>query len=173
MNLSEQIRAWLKTQDGPRSSKSCSVALGVDALKVQWAFGVMLRDGVLKRVQVKRPCTYEIARDVLSKAEVLKLAHEGNRRKGRAISKETEERKRLAAMARRNERDRIKRAAKAKEKAAKAERAQATIAKMASRARLLPQREVMQPQVKGQSVDDWLANGGRVERLPSMLGARP
>lgn len=170
MNLSEQIRAWLKTQDGPRSSTAMANGTGHDRLKVQFAVGVMLRDGVMKRVQAKRPCTYEIAREVLSKAEVLKMAHEGRSRKGREISKETEERKRQEAKARRNERDRNKRAAKAKPT-----RSQATVARMVCKARIVPEKLVQAkepPSPKVQSVADFLASGGRVEVLPATWDAR-
>lgn len=171
LSKSKKIREWLKTQNGPRSSAAMAHAIDEDTRKVQSLVGQMLRGNLLRLAGTDYPRTYALAREPMTNAEIQQAANDGMRRKDLLLSSDERAKIKADAAHMRRERDRVSRA-KLREKRIPAPRMPKTIAKMASRARLIPQREVMQPQVKGQSVDDWLAKGGRVERLPSMLGMK-
>lgn len=172
MSRQQRIREWMATQDGPRTSREAALAIGDDYIKVQWAVAVMLRDGMLVRTKDTRPMLYALGRPVLDQAAINAAAHAGRagyyaRRRGEAA--ERRERQRDAAAKRAVERQEARRLAQAalnaqRKREAQERRTEALDAKLASNAKGRRPFVTRDP-VPAQTVEEFLANGGKVERL--------
>ena len=156
--VSARIRAWLAAQDGPRTSRQMAEGIGVDALKVQHAVGVMLRDGMLDRVTLRKPATYVLLRERMTPHEVSLRAAEGRRRANAREDRrrEREVRKQAAADKRRQERVEALRRELAERR--KPHRAGPGI-------QVIAKREAPIRADRVQTVDEWLAAGGQIQRL--------
>lgn len=188
MSRQQKIREWLAAQDGPRTSRQiCNAMNGEDDIKVQWAIGVMLRDGMLDRVRHTRPMTYVLVRGAMSKAETLALAGEGRDRRNASLSEARKaQRVRKAA-----EREAVRKQAEAGNAARRAEAQKRYEAKRNERRKLLraqlrptrvgpvrpmrdpPMKLVQAPAWERPSTEAFLASGGQVERLGPGASSRP
>ena len=176
VNLSTRIREWMATQDGPRTSRRVAEALGHDYMKVQWAVAVMLRAGMLVRTKDTRPMLYALGRPVLDQAAILAAAHAGRagyyaRRRGEAV--ERRERQREVAAKRAAERQEARKRAQAqlveqrdaqRRREAEQRRSVAIEAQLAANAKDRKPK-LVKASVPGQTVEEFIANGGRVQRL--------
>lgn len=174
MSTAKKARDWLAAQDGPRTSREIADAIGGEPIKVQWAVGCMLRDGLLARVSAKKPCTYTVAREGKSNEECLAIALEARRKIGAIRAGEREHARALAAYARRVERERAsaerKRLRRIAKRAYDKARRGAPVTKIAIRleAKAAPQAPVIQ----AQTVEEFMAMGGHVERLETSFRPR-
>jgi hypothetical protein len=184
----QKIREWLATQDGPRTSRDiCNALKGEEAIKVQWAIGVMLRDGMLERVRHTRPMTYVLVRGAMTKAETLVLCGEGRDKRNESLKEwRKAERARKAA-----EREAVRQQAEVANAARRAESRRLYEIKRNERRKLLrvqtrptrvgPSRPLRDPPVKliqpapweRPSTDEFIANGGQVQRLDPGATSRP
>jgi hypothetical protein len=176
MNRAQAIREWMATQDGPRTSRAMADAIGADPERAQWTVAVMLREGQMVRVRDTRPMLYVLGRAPLSKEETVRLAVEGRARRyaGFAVRRKAERLERQAKDA--AERDVRRRAAEARRAEQRRLYEQRRTAKRkAERALAAPTKPVplrvvkpAVPQVakwERQTVEDFLASGGRIQRL--------
>jgi len=170
MSMAKRAREWLGAQDGPRTSRQIADAIGGNAVNVQWAVGCMLRDGLLRRVRAAKPCTYEVAREAAAPDVCLRMAQEARMAKATSRRVERMEERRAAAEARRIERERTSAARKREREANRAqyerERRMKRVAVSARRLEALAAQPVVNaPKPRAQTVEEFLAQGGRIERL--------
>ena len=178
MSTARKAREWLAAQDGPRTSRQIADAIGGEPIKVQWAVGCMLRDGLLARVSAKKPCTYVVAREGRSNAECVALALEARRSKSATKAVEREAARVKAADARRVERERASAERKRLRVIARREyeksRRRANATKFT--ARLAADLDVAAKQppepIRAQTVEEFMAMGGHVERLETNFRPR-
>lgn len=174
MATATRAREWLAAQDGPRTSRQMADGIGGDVLKVQFAVGVMLRDGLLRRVRATRPCTYAVAREAMTREEVAQVALNGRLRSAASRTAEQEVARRAAAEARRIERERTSAARKRQRVLQRREydrkRYEAQRGAVRRYVAILESQPVQQtPAIHVQTVEEWLAMGGQVERLDSTV----
>lgn len=174
MSTARKAREWLAAQDGPRTSRQIADAVGGNTLTVQQSVGWMLRDGLLNRVSAKKPCTYVVAREGKTTAESAAIALEARRARAASKAGIREQERAQAAFIRRGERERAsaerkhQRAIDRKE-ADKARRQEARArfaAKLESKSVANPA-----PVIQAQTVEEWMAMGGHVERVSSSWNA--
>lgn len=174
MSTAKKAREWLAAQDGPRTSREIADAIGGEPIKVQWAVGCMLRDGLLGRVSAKKPCTYVVAREGRSNAECVALALEARRSRAASRAGVREADRASAAYARSVERARASAERKRQRRIAKREydkaRRAAPVARIAIKleAKATPQA----PAIQAQTVEEFMARGGHVERLETSFRPR-
>lgn len=173
MGTATKAREWLAAQDGPRTSRQMADGIGGDVLKVQFAVGVMLRDGLLRRVKATKPCTYEVARDAMTREQAAQAALAARRTKAASRTVDQEAARRAAAEARRIERERTSAARKRQRALERREYDRARYEAQRGIVRryvaLIDSQPVQQaPVIRAQTVEEWLAMGGHVERLDSM-----
>lgn len=160
VSVSARIREWLASQDGPRSSRAMAAAVGVETIKAQSLVGQMLRAGMVVEVGHEYPRVYALVRDAMSMQEASQLAAEGRRRANASEDRRRarEARKQDAANKRREERTRALLAAQAeRRKPHRAGRELQIVQKQDAPA--------FKPCVRAQTVEEWLASGGRIQRL--------
>ena len=174
MSTARKAREWLAAQDGPRTSREIADAIGGNPINVQWAVGCMLRDGLLARVSAKKPCTYIVAREGRSREECREIALAARRSKAASRAGEREAARASAAYARSVERARASAERKRQRRIAKREydkaRRGTSVARYAIKleAQATPQAPVM----RAQTVEEFMAMGGHVERLETNFRPR-
>jgi hypothetical protein len=185
MNRAHLIREWMAANPDPQTSTALAKAIGADVEKTQWTVAVMLREGQLIRTRDTRPMLYALGRPPMDKAETLRLAVEGRarryagfaeRRKAARLAQQAEdaatrEQRRKDAEARRREQ---RRAYEVKRTAARS--ALRAAARPIRRIKPLVAAKPKAPEVphwERQSVEEFLANGGRIERLPAGVWSTP
>jgi hypothetical protein len=195
----QKIREWLATQDGPRKSRAIALGIGEDIEKTQWSVAQMFEDGMLTRQHASgRAFAYELARDAkpnvrapdwrarkTAKARELRALRRGfpsaeafhawraeqdaKKRAEREAAEQAEMAQRAQAVAAERERLRRERAAlAAKRRDEMAERMRVRRFRVSNRP-----NPIMPPPAIGQSVEEWLANGGQVQRLDPGATSQP
>lgn len=169
MSRAKQARDWLRTQDGPRTSAQIAAGIGGERIRVQWGVGVMLRDGMIARVYMGKPATYVIVRDALQtrqRSEIAKAASgKWLARTAEARAEACKESRRLRNAAKQviaDERNAVRLKAAAAAKAAKD-----AVKLTNKRPRIIKPKAPKPQQVAkpAQSVDDWLKQGNKIQRL--------
>lgn len=178
-SIAKQIREWLATQDGPRTSEEIRTATGCDRTASNRSIWDMRKVGILEKVgnayKLGRP---PVERRQWASKQERQAAHqmERRRRKGqrpkeqyladiRAKAEEIARIRQMAAKVAKENREAKKRAQKAQERHAAAGRINVTITPKAPSV-----IELAQPKPVLMSSQEWEALGGKVERLPSQLG---
>lgn len=178
MSTAKKAREWLAAQDGPRTSREIADAVGGEPIKIQWAVGCMLRDGLLARVSAKKPCTYVVVREGMSSEQCLAIALAARRSKSASKAVEREAARVKAAEVRRVERHRASAERKRQRSADRREyeksRRRANAAKFTARlAADLDIAAVQSPEpIRAQTVEEFMAMGGHVERLETSFRPR-
>lgn len=166
MSRAQLVRDWMKTQTEPRTSAQIAAGVGGDKVKVQWAIGYMLRDGLIARIHMGKPATYVMVREALSEEQRMVVAREGRKKwlqRTDRVRGEARMEREAAKQAIANERNRQRLAA-----TAAARLARAALAKVKPKTpRIVPAKPEKPVAVTkpAQSVDDWLKQGGQVQRL--------
>lgn len=174
MGLATRAREWLAAQDGPRTSREIAQAIDAETIKVQWAVGVMLRDGLLRRVRATRPHTYIVERNADTMAERNRKAREARLARRESRKPEIEAAKAARAAARKAEQARASAARKRQRDEARRKydraRYEARTGAVRRHAVLLESQPEPKPAIRAQTVEEWLAQGGQVERLSTAWG---
>lgn len=181
VSRSEQIRRWLAEQDGPRTSRQIASALGFDRRPVHVMVGEMKRSGMLV-AHDGNPTTFSLGRERKvwthpseeARLEATRASRRryNERKAGRPILSRAEHLAQLAEKKAAN--DERKRKAREMAKAAR----KATPKKGKVRRTVTyripdgtPAPEV--PQLRVQTVEEFLARGGKVQRLGMGEVSRP
>lgn len=178
MSTARKAREWLAAQDGPRTSREIADALGGNKQRIQETVGWMLRDGLLARVSAKKPCTYIVAREGKSREECREIALAARRSKLASKAVEKEAARVKAAEARRVERERASAERKRLSIIARREyeksRRMAKATKFTARlaADLDAAAEQKPESIRAQTVEEFMAMGGHVERLETSFRPR-
>lgn len=174
MSTARKAREWLAAQGGPRTSRQIADAIGGDPVKIQWAVGTMLRDGLMGRVSALKPCTYVVLRDGMTAAQASVLATQVRRDRAESKAAVREQERAAAAYARQIERHRVSLERKRARAIAKNEKRRADRA--AKLAGPKPVADSLQPThyvpVGAQTVEEFMAMGGHVERLETSFRPR-
>jgi hypothetical protein len=195
----QKIREWLATQDGPRTSRQIAEGIGEPIERTQWSVSQMAEDGMLaKEATTGRAYLFRLVRDArpnvrapnwrankTAKARELRALRRGfpsaeafhawraeqdaKKRAERVAAEQAEKAQRARAVAAERERLRRERAAlAAKRRDEMAERMRVCRFRVSNRP-----NPIMPPPVIGQSVEEWLANGGKVQRLDPGATSQP
>lgn len=182
MSNASVIREWLATQDGPRTVGEIREGTGLTKHKCNGAVHDMTKAGILARSG--SPFVYTVAREVAPKTRM--SADERRRRnaiatvKWRRANRSSRTREEWLAEVRANAKPKVKRdpadvkaarqrgMAKAREKRIEQQRARLSATVKAMK----PAANKPEP-VQAQTVEEFLAMGGKVERLETKQLARP
>lgn len=173
MSYQRKIRDWLRTQDGPRSTAQIAAGIGeANADRVSYSASQMVRDGQMIRYGSK-PFTYAVdpsadTRKPVTDEEKRKRRNERVRKRNRALgvmsraeydAKRAEERKAKRAATAKAKRERVAKPKPAPKPAPKPIHVQPACVKRVERP--APVAQDAEPE----TVDEFLARGGRIERL--------